>query len=50
MEQVDPEALGFDGERLARVPAFIERTYVETGRLAGAQLLVARKGHVVHFS
>ncbi len=50
METDNPEALGFDPERLARIPAFIERTYVEPGLLPGVQLLVAREGKVAHLS
>ena len=43
-----PAALGFDGERLARIDRFLAERYVEPGLLPGALLLVARKGELVH--
>jgi len=50
MEKADPKEMGFDPERLERVPAFLEQRYIGPGLLAGAQLLIARDGKVVHFS
>ncbi len=50
MEQADPKEMGFDPDRLERVPAFLKDRYIGPGLLAGAQLLVAREGKVVHFS
>ena len=50
MEKADPKEMGFDPERLERVPAFLEERYVGPGLLAGAQLLIAREGRIVHFS
>ena len=44
----DPAALGFDGERLARIDRFLAERYVEPGLLPGALLLVARRGELVH--
>jgi len=41
-------ALGFDGERLARIDRFLAERYVKPGLLPGALLLVARKGELVH--
>ena len=43
-----PAALGFDGERLARIDRFLAERYVEPGLLPCALLLVARKGELVH--
>ena len=43
-----PAALGFDGERLARIDRFLAERYVEPGLLPCALLLVARKGEIVH--
>ena len=43
-----PAALGFDGERLARIDRFLAERYVEPGLLPGALLLVARKGELIH--
>lgn len=42
----DVAALGFDPERLARVPQHFRR-YVDDGRLPGWQLVVSRRGQVV---
>jgi CubicO group peptidase (beta-lactamase class C family) len=45
-----PAALGFDGERLARIDRFLAERYVEPGQLPCALLLVARRGELVHRS
>ena len=45
----DPASLGFDPARLARIDTHFRR-YVDDGRLAGWQAVVARDGHVVHSS
>src|SRR3982751_3779160 len=45
-----PGALGFDGERLARIDRFLAERYIEPGLLPCALLLVARKGELVHRS
>jgi CubicO group peptidase (beta-lactamase class C family) len=45
----DPAALGFDASRLARIDDHFRR-YVDDGRLAGWQVVVTRRGHVVHAS
>ncbi|MEO8079576.1 MAG: serine hydrolase domain-containing protein [Caldimonas sp.] len=45
-----PAALGFDAPRLARIDRFLAERYVEPGLLAGALLVVARRGEVVHKS
>ena len=45
----DPDALGFDPDRLARIDAHFAR-YVDDGRLAGWQVAVTRRGEVVHTS
>ncbi len=50
MDLTDADKMGFDPGRLARLPAFLEERYIGPGLLAGAQLLVAREGEVVHFS
>jgi CubicO group peptidase (beta-lactamase class C family) len=50
IEMADADALGFDAERLARIPAFVERTYVAPGHLPGVQLLIARDSKVAHLS
>ena len=45
-----PGALGLDGERLARIDRFLAERYVDPGLLPCAQLLVARRGELVHRS
>ncbi len=43
----DPASLGFDAGRLQRIRPVLGR-YVDDGRLAGWQVLVSRRGQVVH--
>ncbi len=45
----DPAAVGMDPDRLARIDTHFAR-YVDDGRLAGWQVVVARHGAVVHAS
>lgn len=45
----DPDALGFDPARLARIDTHFAR-YVDDGRLAGWQIVVTRRGETVHAS
>jgi len=47
--EADPEELGFDPARLARIDQHFAR-YVDDGRLAGWHAVVARDGRVVHSS
>ena len=47
--EADPEELGFDPARLARIDDHFAR-YVDDGRLAGWHAVVARDGKVVHSS
>ncbi|MBF9127766.1 beta-lactamase family protein [Plantactinospora sp. S1510] len=46
---VDPGQVGFDPARLARIDAHFAR-YVDTGALAGWQLMVTRRGEIAHAS
>ena len=39
---------GFSKSRLARIDAFLQAQYVDSGRIAGCQALVARRGHVAY--
>jgi CubicO group peptidase (beta-lactamase class C family) len=39
---------GFSPERLARIDRLLQEKYVGTGRMPGAQVVVARDGEVVH--
>ena len=45
-----PRSLGFDADRLARIDRFLAERYIEPGLLPCAQLLVARRGELVHRS
>ncbi|HEX4694749.1 serine hydrolase domain-containing protein [Sphingomonas sp.] len=45
-----PEKHGLDAARLNRIDAFLKERYLDSGKLANAQLLVARDGEIVHFS
>jgi CubicO group peptidase (beta-lactamase class C family) len=47
---IKPEAVGLSSHRLARLDAFLERRYIEPGKLKGAIVAVARRGQVAHFS
>lgn len=46
----DPAAVGFDPARLARVDDHLRRAYIEPGKVAGCQVLVARHGRLAHAS
>lgn len=50
MERIDAAEAGFDPDRLARIDRFLDERYFAPELLAGAQLLVARDGKVVHLS
>jgi CubicO group peptidase (beta-lactamase class C family) len=45
-----PEQVGLSSERLDRIDRFLAREYIDAGKLRGAQVLVARRGQVAHFS
>jgi CubicO group peptidase (beta-lactamase class C family) len=45
-----PEALGFSSPRLARIDRFLKERYIESGKLFGTQLMIARQGKIVHES
>jgi CubicO group peptidase (beta-lactamase class C family) len=44
----DPAAGGFDAGRLARIGDHLRRRYVEPGKIAGCQVVVARHGKLAH--
>ncbi|MFE0592261.1 serine hydrolase domain-containing protein [Micromonospora echinospora] len=46
---IDPDEIGFDPARLARIDEHFGR-YVDAGQLAGWQIVVTRRGHVAHSS
>jgi CubicO group peptidase (beta-lactamase class C family) len=49
MKIAKPESHGFDAARLARIDAFLQERYVDSGKLPNTQLLVGRDGEIVHF-
>ena len=44
----NPTAAGFDAARLARIDEHFRAAYVDTGKVAGLQILLGRHGHVGH--
>ena len=42
------ESVGMSSERLARIKPLLQR-YVDEGKIAGIQTLIAREGKIVHF-
>ncbi|HEY2999798.1 MAG TPA: serine hydrolase domain-containing protein [Acidimicrobiales bacterium] len=48
--KIDPDAAGFDAGRLARVDEHLRSRYVDPGKIAGCQVVVARRGQVAHAS
>jgi len=46
---VTPKEAGFDPERLERITGHLARHYVDPGKIAGCQTLVARHGRVAYF-
>ena len=50
MKIADAADHGFDPARLASIDRFLRDRYLDTGRLANAQLLIARHGEIVHLS
>jgi CubicO group peptidase (beta-lactamase class C family) len=47
--ELSPEKAGFVPERLNRITEHLTRNYIEPGKIAGCQTLVARHGHVAYF-
>ncbi len=41
---------GFDTARLARIEPFVKENYLDNGKLPNAQVLVAHRGEIAHFS
>ena len=48
MQDVAPDIAGFAPERLERITTHLERNYIEPGKIAGCQALVARHGQVAY--
>ncbi len=47
--ELAPKAAGFEPGRLAQITDHLNRNYIEPGKIAGCQALVARHGHVAYF-
>jgi len=45
-----PGSHGFDAGRLGRLDDFLRQTYIESGKLANAQILIGRDDEIVHFT
>ena len=43
-----PKALGFSKDRLKTLDAFLDRKYIEPGKLPGLQVQITRRGELVH--
>src|SRR6266536_2315985 len=48
--KIDPDAAGMDAGRLRRIDEHLGGRYVEPGKIAGCQVLVARHGAVAHLA
>jgi CubicO group peptidase (beta-lactamase class C family) len=46
---VSPSQAGFSAARLERVTEHLNRNYIDNGKIAGCQVLVARHGHPAYF-
>src|SRR5215831_18963446 len=48
--ELAPKQAGFSAERLARITDHLKRSYIDNGKIAGCQVLVARHGHPAYFA
>jgi CubicO group peptidase (beta-lactamase class C family) len=48
--KIDPDAAGMDADRLARIDEHLRTRYLEPGKIAGCQVVVARHGAIAHAS
>src|SRR5579859_5251918 len=47
--KIDPDGAGLDERQLERITEHQQTRYIDAGRIAGAQVVVARHGHVGYF-
>ena len=47
--ELAPKRAGFAPERINRITEHLNKNYIEPGKIAGCQTLVARHGHVAYF-
>ena len=45
-----PETVGLSSTRLENIDTFVQRKYIDTGRMPGALTMVWRRGEIAHFS
>ena len=50
MSSPTPSSGRFDPHRLARIDRFVQERYLDSGKLPHAQVLVAHRGEIAHFS
>ena len=43
-----PESVGLSSSRLAHLDRYLQRNYIDTGKLKGAMVMVARRGQIAH--
>jgi hypothetical protein len=48
--KIDADAAGMDAGRLARIDEHLRTRYLEPGKIAGCQVVVARHGAIAHAS
>jgi CubicO group peptidase (beta-lactamase class C family) len=48
--KINPDAAGMDGARLQRIDEHLARNYVDAGKIAGCEVVVARHGEVAHWT
>ncbi|MFA5565120.1 MAG: serine hydrolase domain-containing protein [Acidimicrobiia bacterium] len=48
--ETNPSAAGLDESRLSRIHDHLEQQYIQAGRLAGAQVAIARNGHIGYYT
>lgn len=49
-QTIDPEMVGLSAARLANIPSFYQKNYLDTKKLPNASMLVARNGEIAHLS
>ena len=47
--ELAPKRAGFAPERINRITEHLDQNYIQSGKIAGCQTLVARHGHVAYF-
>jgi CubicO group peptidase (beta-lactamase class C family) len=47
--ELAPKRAGFASERINRITEHLDKNYIQPGKIAGCQALVARHGHVAYF-